>query len=110
VLSTLGAVLPVRLPEGPGSYPGPFSVIDPNRAFLFSPSPAAETTGAVLISQGGSRLRRLPDLSGTTLLLPRPVSFASATRGWAVGTSLAGRAVLQATSDRGRSWPTQLPS
>jgi photosystem II stability/assembly factor-like uncharacterized protein len=110
VLSTLGAVLPVGLPDGPGSYPGPFSVIDPQQAFLFSPTPAAEATGAVLISQGGSRLQRLPDLPGTTLFLPTGVSFASATRGWAVGTNLAGRAVLLATSDGGHSWHAQLPS
>jgi hypothetical protein len=57
----------------------------------------------VLISRGGSRLRRLPDIPGITLFMPRSVSFASATRGWAVGTDLAGRAVLVATSDGGRS-------
>jgi photosystem II stability/assembly factor-like uncharacterized protein len=110
VLSTLGAVLPVRLPDGPGSYPGPFSVIDPQRAFLLSPTPAAEATGAVVTSQGGSQLRRLPDLPGITLFMPHSVSFASASRGWAVGADLAGRAVLLATSDGGRSWHSQLPS
>jgi photosystem II stability/assembly factor-like uncharacterized protein len=110
VLSTLGAVLTVRLPEGPGSYPGPFSVIDPKRAFLLSPTPAAETTGAVQISQGGSQLQRLPDIKGTTLFMPHSVSFASATRGWAVGANLAGQAVLVATTDGGRSWHSQLPS
>ena len=110
VLSTLGAVLTVRLPGGPGSYPGPFSVVDPQRAFLLSPSPAAEATGAVLISQGGSRLQRLPDIPGTTLFMPHSVSFASATRGWAVGANLAGQAVLLATIDGGRSWHSQLPS
>src|SRR6266542_419858 len=110
VLSTLGAVLTVRLPGGPGTYPGPFSVIDPRRALLLSPTPAAEVTGAVLISQGGSRLRWLPDLPGSTLFMPRSVSFASAARGWAVGADLAGRAVLLATTDGGRSWRTQLRS
>jgi photosystem II stability/assembly factor-like uncharacterized protein len=110
VLSTLGAVLTVRLPGGPGTYPGPFSVIDPQRAFMLAPTPAAEVTGAVLISQGGSRLRRLPDIPGSTLFMPRSVSFASATRGWAVGANLAGRAVLLATTDGGRSWHSQLPS
>ncbi len=110
VLSTLGAVLPVRLPGGPGTYPGPFSVIDPQRAFLLSPTPAAEVTGAVQISQGGSRLRLLPDIPGATLFMPLSVSFASATRGWVVGTNLAGRAVLLATSDGGRHWQPQLPS
>jgi photosystem II stability/assembly factor-like uncharacterized protein len=112
VLSTLGAVLTVRVPGAvaPGSYPGPFSVIDPQRAFMLAPTPAAEVTGGVLISQGGSRLRRLPDLPGTTLFMPRSASFASATRGWVVGADLAGRAVLLATTDGGRSWHSQLPS
>ncbi len=104
---TLGQVL--RLPAGPGSYPGPFSVIDPQRAFLLSPTPPANATGAVLISQG-SRLRRLPDLPGATLSTALSASFASATRGWVVGTDAAGRAVLLATSDGGRNWQSQLPS
>jgi hypothetical protein len=110
VLSTLGGVLIERLPDGPGSYPGPFSVIDPGQAVLFSPTPTAEATGAVLISQRGRRLRRLPDVPGTSLFVPRSVSFASATRGWAVGANLAGRAVLLATTDGGRRWHSQLPS
>jgi hypothetical protein len=111
VLSTLGAVLPVHLPAGPGSYPGPFSVIDPERAFLLSPTPAAEATGAVLISQG-SRLRRLPDIPEATpsTISPLSVSFASATRGWVVGTGGAGRAVILATSDGGHHWQSQLPA
>jgi photosystem II stability/assembly factor-like uncharacterized protein len=110
VLSTLGGVLTVRLPEGPGSYPGSFSVIDPQRAFLLSPTPAAETIGAVQISQGGSQLRRLPDIKGATLFMPHSVSFASTTHGWAVGANLAGQAVLVATTNGGRSWHSQLPS
>jgi hypothetical protein len=36
VLSTLGGVLPVRLP-GPGSHPGPFLVIDPSRRSCSAP-------------------------------------------------------------------------
>src|SRR5918995_3754564 len=52
---TLGNLL--GLPAGPGSSPGPFSVIDPSRAFLLSPTPPAQATGAVLVSQG-NRLRR----------------------------------------------------
>jgi photosystem II stability/assembly factor-like uncharacterized protein len=105
---TLGQVL--RLPAGPGSYPGPFSVIDPSRAFLLSPTPPAEATGAVLISQGGGRLQRLPDLKAATLAQALSVSFASATRGWVVGAGAAGRAVILATFDGGRSWHSQLPS
>jgi photosystem II stability/assembly factor-like uncharacterized protein len=104
---TLGDQL--HLPAGPGTYPGPLSVIDPQEAVLLSPTPAAETTGGVLISQS-SRLRRLPDIPGATLSTPLSVSFASATRGWVVGTNTAGRAVLLATTDGGRSWRSQLPA
>jgi hypothetical protein len=113
VLSTLGAVLTVRLPDGPGSYPGPFSVIDPQRAFLLSPTPAADSTGAVLISQGGSRLQGLPAIPRTrlsTVSEPVSVSFASATRGWVVGSDAAGRGVILATFDGGQSWRPQLPT
>jgi photosystem II stability/assembly factor-like uncharacterized protein len=66
----------------------------------------------VLITQAGSRLQRLTDISHMTLstLSPSSVSFASATRGWVVGTGGAGRAVILATADGGRSWQSQLPA
>ena len=107
---TLGPRL--GLPAGPGNSPGPFSVIDPSRAVLLSPTPAAEATGAVLITQAGSRLQRLRGIPQTTLstISPSSVSFASATRGWVVGTGSAARAVILATSDGGRSWHSQLPT
>ncbi len=99
----------LHLPIGPGTDSGPLSVIDPGRAVLLSPTPPADATGAVLISQG-NRLRRLPDIPGTALFRPASVSFASATRGWVVGTDRAGRAVLLATVDGGRTWQSQLRS
>ena len=87
-------------------------MIDPSRAVLLSPTPAAEATGAVLITQAGSRLQRLTDIPHTTLstLSPMVVSFASATRGWVVGSGSAGQAVILATTDGGRSWQSQLPT
>jgi photosystem II stability/assembly factor-like uncharacterized protein len=105
--STLGTTL--RLPAGPGSYPGPFSVIAPSSAFLLSPTPAAGAVGAVLVT-GGGRLGGLPDIPGASLLEPTSVSFASATRGWATGKDGAGRAVILATADGGRHWSHQLRS
>jgi photosystem II stability/assembly factor-like uncharacterized protein len=100
---------------GPGSYPGPFSVIDPKRAFLLSPTPAADSTGAVLIGQGGSRLQFLPGIPRIRLATdskPMSVSFASATRGWVVGGvgTYSGRGVILATVDGGRTWQSQLPT
>ena len=107
---TLGSRL--GLPAGPGNSPGPFSVIDPSRAVLLSPTPAAEATGAVLITQAGSRLQQLTGIPYPTLstISPSSVSFASATHGWVVGTGSAGRAVILATTDGGRSWHSQLPT
>ena len=104
---TLGNVL--HLPIGPGTDSGPFSVINSQRAFLLSPTPPAEVTGVVLISHG-NQLRRLPGIPGTTLSNPLSVSFASATRGWVVGTDRAGQAVLLGTADGGRTWQSQLRS
>jgi photosystem II stability/assembly factor-like uncharacterized protein len=116
VLSTLGAVMREPLPGGPGSYPGPFSVIDPRRAFLLSPTPAADTTGAVLISQGGGRLQFLPEIPRARLSSEpeaMSVSFGSATMGWiagSAGSAFAPRGVILATVDGGRTWRSQLPA
>src|SRR6266540_3027879 len=102
------------MPGGPGSYPGPFSVIDPLRAFMLGPTPAADSTGAVLISQGGSQVQRLPGIPRARLATdsePISVSFGSATHGWivgAVGAYSPGRGVILATVDGGRSWHSQL--
>ncbi len=101
---TLGQAL--RLPAGPGSYPGPFSVIDASTAFLLSPSPPAQVVGGVLVT--GTRLARVPDVPAASLSVPTSVSFASATQGWAVGEDAAGRAVILATADGGRHWHRQL--
>jgi photosystem II stability/assembly factor-like uncharacterized protein len=99
----------LRLPAGPGSYPGPFSVIDPSRAFVLSPTPAAATVGAVLAG-GDGQLTPLPVIPDARLQAPTSVSFASATRGWAVGRDAAGRAVILATTDGGAHWTRQLRS
>ncbi len=104
--NTLATVL--RLPAGPGSYPGPFSVIDPTRAFLLSPTPAAGSVGGVLA--GGGQHAGVPDIPDSSLLAPASVSFASATQGWVVGKDAAGRAVILATRDGGRHWSRQLRS
>jgi photosystem II stability/assembly factor-like uncharacterized protein len=97
----------LRLPAGPGSYPGPFSVIDPARAFLLSPTPAAGSIGGVL---AGGQLSAVPDIPDSSLREPLSVGFASVTDGWVVGRDAAGRAVILATSDGGRHWTRQLRS
>jgi photosystem II stability/assembly factor-like uncharacterized protein len=97
----------LRLPAGPGSAPGPFSVIDPSLAFVLSPTPAAGSVGAVL---AGDRLSALPAIPDGRLRVPLSVGFASPTLGWVAGRDAAGRAVLLGTGDGGRSWTRQLSS
>ena len=97
----------LRLPSGPGTSPGPFSVIDPTQAFVLSPTPAAASVGAAL---AGARVRQLPDIPDRVLRDPLSASFASATVGWVVGRDGAGRAVILGTSDGGRRWARQLSS
>jgi photosystem II stability/assembly factor-like uncharacterized protein len=105
--NTLATLL--RLPPGPGSYPGPFSVIDPSHAFVLSPTPAAATVGGVLAS-GSGKLSGVPAIPDSTLQNPTSVGFASPTRGWIVGEDAAGRAVILATTDGGQRWTRQLTS
>jgi photosystem II stability/assembly factor-like uncharacterized protein len=105
--NTLATLL--RLPAGPGSYPGPFSVIDPSQAFVLSPSPAAATVGGVLAS-GSGKLTAVPPIPGSTLREPTSVGFASPTQGWVVGKDTAGRPVVLATTDGGHHWTRQLKS
>jgi photosystem II stability/assembly factor-like uncharacterized protein len=103
--NTLATLL--HLPAGPGSYPGPFSVIDPSRAFLLSPTPAAESVGGVLASIGG-QLAGVPDIPYSSLTEPTSVGFASATKGWVVGKDGADRAVILGTTDGGHHWTREL--
>jgi photosystem II stability/assembly factor-like uncharacterized protein len=111
--AVLGAYGGPGVPSGPGRYPGPFSVIDPARTFLLSPTPAMDVTGAVLIDRGGIQLQRRQSIPRTALAIdtePMAVSFASAAQGWVVGAGAAGRGVILATFDGGRSWWVQLSS
>jgi photosystem II stability/assembly factor-like uncharacterized protein len=98
------------LPAGPGSYPGPFSVVDASTAVLVSPTPAADSTGVAIATGGGVKLTALPAIPGASLLEPSSASFASATTGWVVGKDHAGRAVILGTADGGRHWTVQLRS
>jgi photosystem II stability/assembly factor-like uncharacterized protein len=105
---TLGAEL--KLPAGPGSYPGPFSVVDASTAVLLSPMPAADRTGVAIATRGGVELTALPAIAGASLLEPSSASFASVATGWVVGRDHAFRAVILGTVDGGRHWTVQLRS
>ncbi len=107
--TTIGNQVPA--PAGPGSYPGPFSLIDADTAFVTGPTPAAGHTSGVLVT-GGSNvgparvIRPFNEYNGPGDL--EGVSFVDADHGWAVG-QVDAQAVIAATSDGGRTWSRQYP-
>ena len=72
----------VHAPQGPGTYPGPFSVVNATTAFA-GQDPAQLTAPLELAQDGGARVssRGYVAKIGTALGL----AFVSATEGWVVG-------------------------
>lgn len=108
---TESAVYPqVHAPNGPGSYPGPFSAISPDSAAFFGWDPP-EGFGAVPmdIVTGGS-LAKVSDVGGLTEAYA--AAFISATQGWVIGTDQtsagqSGADAIESTSNGGHTWTRQ---
>jgi hypothetical protein len=101
------------IPDGPGSYPGPFSVVDASEAvFLGSTPPIGNGLVSMVVVTGAgrwlSRPVKLPDMT-----TPLSAAFISTERGWVVGENVAGTTtpvatyVIEATMDGGRTWSRQ---
>jgi photosystem II stability/assembly factor-like uncharacterized protein len=104
------AVMPeVHAPEGPGSYPGPFSAISPDTAAFLGWTPPVGLGGVApldMVTDGG-HLTQEGDVGG--LSQAYDAAFISAAQGWVVGTDQtepgkAGNDVIEATADGGRTW------
>jgi len=98
----------LRLPEGPGSYPGPFSAIGPGAAAFvgFTPPDGDGAAPLELVSGGGRTLAKVGDVSAVNE--PFAAAFLSPARGWVVGENLrTGACSIEATADAGRTWATQ---
>lgn len=101
----------VHAPDGPGSYPGPFSAIGPGSAAYVGWTPPMGLGAAPLeLVSGGTRLARAGDVGGVTQ--PYAAAFVTPGRGWVVGAdqtspSQPGRDVITRTADGGRSWTRQ---
>jgi photosystem II stability/assembly factor-like uncharacterized protein len=106
---TWGSLYP-GVPDGPGSFPGPFSAVDQTTAFALGSTPAAGDFLAGLLARAGTRPagqpQRVPALSA--MRTPQGVSFISDRVGWVAGVDRGGRGVILATSDGGRTWQAQL--
>ena len=98
----------VRAPEGPGTYPGPFSAISPDAAVFVGFDPAAGYGAAPLmtVTGGGAGLRTQGDVGGISQAYG--AAFVSTTQGWVVGKNLkSGDYSIEATTDAGRTWTRQ---
>jgi photosystem II stability/assembly factor-like uncharacterized protein len=98
------------VPPGPGSYPGPFSLISATSAMYLGYTPPAlpgSAASMMLATEGGAKLS-----TATTIPPAQEVvsaAFISADVGWIVSDVVVGRAELTvlATADGGRSWSVQ---
>jgi photosystem II stability/assembly factor-like uncharacterized protein len=98
----------VKLPEGPGSYPGPFSAIDSgNAAFVgYTPPVGYGVAPVMLASDNGAALTKEGDVG--TINEPMAAAFLSQEQGWVIGENLKTNAFdVEATSDAGRTWTTE---
>ena len=93
---------------GPGSTPGPFSVIDDHTAvFAGFTGPIDNPVTMMLLSDDGRTsgpVHAVPDGPGQPT--PFAVSFTSRERGWLVD-GVAGKAHILATTDGGKTWTVQ---
>jgi photosystem II stability/assembly factor-like uncharacterized protein len=96
----------VHAPDGPGSYPGPFSAISPDTAVFVGFDPAVGYGAAPVDVVTGAGLARGGDVSGISQAYG--TAFVSATQGWAIGKNMqTGEYGIEATTNGGRTWTSQ---
>jgi hypothetical protein len=98
----------LHAPDGPGSYPGPFSAISPQAAAFVGYTPPIGYGAAPLemAASGGAQLTKDGNVSGISV--PEAVAFISPSQGWIVGQTLpSGDFVIVTTADGGHTWTRQ---
>jgi photosystem II stability/assembly factor-like uncharacterized protein len=96
----------VHAPDGPGSYPGPFSAISPDAAVFVGFDPAVGYGAAPLMTVTGGGLHAQGDVSGISEAYG--TAFVSPTQGWVVGKNLqSGNYAIETTTNAGRTWSPQ---
>jgi len=98
----------LKLPDGPGSGPGPFSAIDPGTAVFvgYTPPLGYGAAPVMLASDNGYALSKMGEVG--TINEPIAAAFLSHDQGWVVGENLKTNAFsVEATSNAGRTWTTQ---
>ncbi len=108
---TESGIMPeVHAPDGPGTYPGPFSAVSGQTAIFVGFSPAPAVAPMDIATDNGSKLSSSRNVTG--IYEPTGVAFVSADRGWVIGLSvpIGGGWVIEATSNGGRAWTRQWSS
>jgi photosystem II stability/assembly factor-like uncharacterized protein len=103
-----GARPEVRAPDGPGSYPGPFSAISPVAAAFVGYTPASGYGAAPveLVTSGGATVTSEGNVGGVSV--PEAAAFISPSQGWVVGETLpSGDFVIEVTANSGHTWTRQ---
>jgi photosystem II stability/assembly factor-like uncharacterized protein len=103
-----GARPEVHAPDGPGSYPGPFSAVSPVAAVFVGYTPALGYGAApvALVTSGGATLTSEGNVGGVSV--PEAAAFISPSQGWVVGETLpSGDFVIETTANSGHTWTRQ---
>jgi photosystem II stability/assembly factor-like uncharacterized protein len=98
----------LKLPQGPGSGPGPMSAINPGSAVFvgYTPPVGYGVAPVMLASDNGYTLSKEGDVG--TINEPLAAAFLSPDQGWVVGQNLKTNASdIEFTSNAGRTWTTQ---
>ncbi len=99
----------LHLPAGPGSEPGPFSVISAGAAAFVGYTPPANGWGAaplIVATDGGAVLSSAGNVPAINE--PLAAAFLTPAQGWVAGENLKSHTFsIEATTDAGRSWTTE---
>jgi photosystem II stability/assembly factor-like uncharacterized protein len=99
----------LHLPAGPGSEPGPFSVISPGAAAFVGYTPPAGGWGTaplIVATDGGTVLSSEGNIAAINE--PLAAAFLTPAQGWVAGENLKTHTFsIEATTDAGHTWTTQ---
>jgi photosystem II stability/assembly factor-like uncharacterized protein len=104
---TEGSLMP-GLPAGPDSYPGSFSVIDPQHAAFVGDGPIADRASTVMASS--DCCSRTATATGAIRSVQETfgAAFVSATTGWVIVRTDSNAFAIEVTRDGGWTWTPQL--
>lgn len=93
------------VPSGPGSYPGAFSVVDPNDAVFVGDTPPANRADVMIATNGGATLKSTGSIPGPSQTYD--AAFVSTSTGWVLEANTNNQVVIERTTDGGYHWSQQ---